>query len=500
MLNSDICHQLFHILPISDKRSFVRTCKNIHRLSDHMPKIELSFQKMINDTYFTYVGRYNPLYKYTIELLFDGYDIPDRYIVPENQILYRYPRVYEKLGSFARLETIKKILTMHPYYLDNVKDLIKGAARANNIEILKWVCEKKKWKGIWYDDYATSAAIRGKNYETLTWLVEQGGMFSRSTFRNVREKGAILDYLMKYRYVSIDCYYIARSGHMDVIEYLYFDDPAMRLDRICEGAVCGGHLDILKFGYEKGYSLGKSFVCNHVYILEWLKETGLIQPDVNICTANLECLKYLQSIGIPIDEHAFANAIRFQNIEMIKYLHESGFPICLYPDLLAARTDNGLEILKLLVEWGYTLRDEVCHEAARHGNIEILEFAVSNGCRLDERVIAYAAYQGYLHVIIWARKKGCPWNAHACRNAEKSGNLDVLKWLRGVDRDKCGLISDETDICPWDNDIYFEVITNHHINILKFAIENGQKLSDEIYNLGINSDDKRIVEYMQSKN
>lgn len=68
MLNSDVDEHIFHLFPIFNKRSFLRTCKNINQLSIDVPQIETDFQKMLNDT-----GLYISLHKYSMELLYDGY-------------------------------------------------------------------------------------------------------------------------------------------------------------------------------------------------------------------------------------------------------------------------------------------------------------------------------------------------------------------------------------------------------------------------------------------
>jgi hypothetical protein len=126
-----------------------------------MPKIELTFQKMINDTRFlcktNFSGFYFPLFKFTIELLFDGYDIPDKYIIPENRVL-RYPKIFKYLTNK------KTILKLNPVVVDY---LFKGAI--NNMQLLKW-CVRH------FDipENAAAAAVKYNNFVALKFLVKKG--------------------------------------------------------------------------------------------------------------------------------------------------------------------------------------------------------------------------------------------------------------------------------------------------------------------------------------
>ena len=73
----DILQLIFNICPITDKRNLIKTCKTCHKLSILMPNIEKDFQKMINSTKYLdeikFTSFDNSLYKYTIELVYDGY-------------------------------------------------------------------------------------------------------------------------------------------------------------------------------------------------------------------------------------------------------------------------------------------------------------------------------------------------------------------------------------------------------------------------------------------
>lgn len=56
-----------------------------------MPAAERKFRKIINQTNYLHVylehNFYHPLCRYTIELIHDGCDIPDKYITTDNVVL-----------------------------------------------------------------------------------------------------------------------------------------------------------------------------------------------------------------------------------------------------------------------------------------------------------------------------------------------------------------------------------------------------------------------------
>jgi len=108
-----------------------------------MTKIESEFQDMINGTKIfcknSISGFYFPLYKFTIELLFDGYVIPDKYIVLENRILHQYDKIYEQLAERGYMALIEKMLPLCDNMIFNHKEAVANwAVKAGNFDILNW--------------------------------------------------------------------------------------------------------------------------------------------------------------------------------------------------------------------------------------------------------------------------------------------------------------------------------------------------------------------------
>ena len=107
-ISNDIVLVIFSNLPITDKRNLTRTCKRSHKpirpptachqrisQNDSRNRIYLPLQNNILDS----------LCKFTIELLFDGYAhlIPKRYIIKQNDMLYKYEKFILTVRDEVRL-------------------------------------------------------------------------------------------------------------------------------------------------------------------------------------------------------------------------------------------------------------------------------------------------------------------------------------------------------------------------------------------------------------
>jgi hypothetical protein len=503
-INNDTYQYLFTLLPISDKRSFHRTCIITYALSKFLPQIESTFQKMINDTRFMgkiyFSGFYFPLIKFTVELLFDGHVIPDKYIIPENYV-FKYPKIFFHLAKQNNRTLIEQL---NPFEI-SLDYLFKGAIY--NMKLLKW-CVKK------YDipESATASATKYNNFVALKFLIEKNPKVSEHTTTYAAKNGniLILKYLIDNGYPTEHvCYEAAYNGHFDIVKFCY--SIGICDDNITLGAANGGHLDILKFGYEHGYKLNKICRGLHIHILEWLILN--IYFDYNIDVTNflaqngkLDCLQFLHSRDYNIlHEEVFTSAVLSRNIDMIKWLYDIGCPfdkkiinktVTKFFNEFASSTPT---VYQLLLSWGCEIDPRTCKKAARFGDIEILKIFYAYGCPPDDEIINKAALNGHLHVIVWALGHGCNWSTTTCENAAFGGHLKLLKWLRGVDRHDCDLIFDKHKICPWNSDIYIAAIFIGDLDILIFAHKHGCEFTRQCYEAAIISKNPEIIKYIEEK-
>lgn len=512
-LNSDIYQHIFDMLAISDKRSFLRTCMCTNKLSIQMKSIENEFQKTINeinylDRYYYYL--YDPLCKYTVELLFDGNTVPDRYITTKNRILHQYPKIYKRLAKKGEFELIKKMLNLdRNSYIDfNYVYVMLGAAKVGNILMLQWMFEN----GYRCESRVASYAAKGNQLETLKWITNEVDIDS-SAMTHAAKKGHIdiIEFLIVEKKCKIRkdvCYHAAANGHFNVVKYLHSVNPNA-LSGVCVGAAKSGNVNILNFAYENGYVIDDHFYCEHIQIFDWLFDKNQISANINLSkktaqSGNLECMKFLHGHNFLVaGSQVFEKATIGGNIEMIKWLHEIGCPFSesAANATLSVRSNQikSVVVLKLLIEWGCSVPQNFCAIVALDGNLEMLKYLHSLGHSLNSDVISAAATGGHLHVIIWCREQGCPWDRDACNCTVRLCHLNVLKWLRGVGRQSCGLDSTESELCPWDERVCVSAIQLNDFDILEFAIENGCSFGLKSYLSSKECSCPKIKKYVREK-
>lgn len=496
-LDTDIHNLIFSFLPITDKRSFLRTSTATNNLSNRMPQIESAFQKMINDTRFFcndyYSNLHFPLYKYTTELLYDKRDIPDKYIVVENTILHRFPKLYKTLATRGEMGLVSKMLNLKRNVNENIKFVMRGAAKSGNTQFFELLHTPERR----FDGRTVVAAAKAGQFETLKWLIEHDAAMDTDAVYTAIIGGhiQILKYLIttkKFLFYNAG-YFAGLHGRLKIIKYMYSIDPES-ISSVISGAAKGGYLNIVEYALKHGNAIPtENFCCGHIHIWMWLIENQKYICDLdtiaNIAsTGSLECLQYVHSKGYDVrNTKVLEKAVSSRNVEMIKWLHGIGVEItksavdaALKRSNIKDNTGGSLEIVKLFVGWSYNLSKHNCELAALYGDLEMLQYQYSKGCKLKQ-ALEYAAAGGHLHVIVWCRKQDCKWNASVCKEAAASNHLEVLKWLRGLDRNKWNFESDDTEICTWDDRVYFDADVRGHDDVVKFALENGCVCDGDIY-------------------
>ena len=73
----------------------------------------------------------------------------------------------------------------------------------------------------------------------------------------------------------------------------------------------------------------------------------------------------------------------------------------------------------------------MAHAAAFRGHVELVKWLCGEGgFAMDERVMRCAARSGNLEFVQWLRGEGCPWDWLTCWHAVDNGHVEVLRWAR----------------------------------------------------------------------
>jgi hypothetical protein len=260
-LPKEIILIILNYLPITGKRNLIRCNKQFNNhLWYLMEKYESEFMKIINEN--NYLGtkiykQCDGFEKYTLEIVYDGYEnlLLDRYIIPENAILYEYGKIY--FNSAAKnYQGILKILMR----CNKKKQIfmVRGAAYGGNLKLLKWCISRQwnRWQNNWKcDNWICTNAAKGGHLEVLKWAWENGCAWNRDTCAYAA-KGGYLEVLKWLREKGCDwdsdtCIYAASNGYLEVLKWAR-ENGCEWHSHVCAFAALNGHLEVLKWARENG--------------------------------------------------------------------------------------------------------------------------------------------------------------------------------------------------------------------------------------------------------
>src|ERR1044071_5446050 len=347
-LSTDIINTIFILCSITSKRLLIRTCKKFYKYTELIPKIEKEFQTMIVKKKFFHKENFtaftNPLYKFTIELIYDNYQIPEKYIIRENRIIHHYPKIYYRLGLQGNLDLLRKILGKNSEN-EYACHAMRGAAKNNHKHILKWM----KKNGYQFNKHTSTYAVKGNKFDLLKWLIKHECPYDEMCTAYSAKVGNInmLRWLLKHNCeMSYGAMYLASyKNHIDILKCLCMGkvvEDIIIVGKACiTGACAGGHINLLewfktkfKFDLNKGVDFYKAAIQKNQF----------------------ECLKWLEKNGFVIDNILCFVAVAHGNIE----------------------------ILEWLVNKGCKLDNDMCRQAAINGHLEMLKWMINRECKLQK--------------------------------------------------------------------------------------------------------------------
>ena len=196
--------------------------------------------------------------------------------------------------------------------------------------------------------------------------------------------------------------------------------------------------------------------------LRYLKETGESNPDLSTTAiaarkGSLNCLKYLISIGTPIDETTTAAAAAGGQFKCLEYLRSIDCPWD-ENTTYSACAAGSLECLKYAYENDCPMHEDACYVA---NNMDCLKYAHENGSLWSEAFIPDSIdyindeddYDKELDQVTdrikYAVEHGCPLDVDCCNAAAFAGSLELLVYLREHG-------------CPWDYSTVESVVRGIH--------------------------------------
>lgn len=288
-------------------------------------------------------------------------------------------------------------------------DVWTAAAAGNSIEVLRWLHSQPSMV-VTYVDQTCSAAVRNGHMEALRWLVEEAGC--TPSFCVLRSAS---------QYASLEC-----------VKYLLSKFPDLYRSRIYPTVALAGKLDIMKWLWETGRRLedeneGEQYNDFHLTMIKRVDFEKKVCENA-VRGGNLEMLKWLRSIPFEWGVEVVYWAIVDDQLPCLKWILETkpewGVKACAH-----AADVNDLKVLKWLKDpdehyprGPYEWDAEVCKKAATQGDLEMIKWARgykgpggpapwdSDVYQAAKEVKYYSKVDTEMNteLLRWLRDNGCP--------------------------------------------------------------------------------------------
>ncbi|RLN72246.1 hypothetical protein BBJ28_00022150 [Nothophytophthora sp. Chile5] len=329
----------------------------------------------------------------------------------------------------------------------------RRAAGDGNLQFLKLVTSRKLWtpNGGTAFEMISSAAAAG-HLEVVKWLHEDLGINSAGNGYVKAAMGGHLEVLKflhnnhlrngSKRFLLDEA---ARSGFLDVVQWLHAYSYETSTTRAMDGAAQGGHLNVVQWLHEhrsegcRSAAMHFAAANGHMDVVKWLhshRSEGCQETTLSLAAkcGNLDMVQWLhdnrhEGFSCP-DAMDIAAGLGY--LDVVKWLHENRGEGCTVRAMDEAAEFGHLEIVK----WLHENRSEGCSVeamdgAAKHGNLEMVKWLHDNrteGC--TKNAISSAAFGGHLNMVKWLcrnRSEGC--TPDAIEGALREGWLDIVVFL-----------------------------------------------------------------------
>jgi hypothetical protein len=219
------------------------------------------------------------------------------------------------------------------------------AVEGGHLEVLQWVRERGcPWEG---EELMSDIAARTGHLEILKWVCSRGYSCGKSVWCAAASNGHVnvLQYLLSlceqpYFWFEEVCGVAAYEGHLHVIQWacrqMHEGMCPLKDEILCEHAVRGGHLVVLKWLRKNGCPwdtnsplCGKAAMGGHLDVLQWLREQGFPWDNL-VCMYAVEyehpaVLKWARGAGCPWGK-LYVHNVQWSNLDTLNWLGANGCP------------------------------------------------------------------------------------------------------------------------------------------------------------------------------
>lgn len=267
----------------------------------------------------------------------------------------------------------------------------------------------------------------------------------------------------------------ALYGYLDIISY-YVNDYSNQWDKdIDYQASIGGHMNIIKYIHE--------YRPNNNLCISTVAQEG-----------HMEALEYLYDNGYDYNlfPYIYGDVAANGHLDILKFLHNKGLRIdntdnvCGDNKILdKACMNKQLECVKFLISIGFKSGDETLKCAIKSGCLKTVEYIYdTNRTFIKGEYLCEAAYGGHLDILRYFYNLDLPseyWSGDVIANACIKGHLDTIKFLDSVN-------------CTKDAKCLSEAALNSHYECVKYMLENHYQYdAEDLYTSTVSGEDESIT-------
>lgn len=296
-----------------------------------------------------------------------------------------------------------------------------------DIDVLKYLEEL----GVVWNTNLLFAAVYSGSYECVHYLINKHCPLSINATLVATQNTKILKLLCESG-CTVHPQAIITAVEADNVEsMMYLMDLGAKVTHVVLGC-CGNAVKCMSKLESLGYSFSEKTVLqaaryNNLACLKKLKIDSSV--DIISHVTDLECARYLKSIGCRVTKSALIHAVLAKKNRLFKFLYaENPIQSAILP-YQACKTGRA-RILSLLIRSGCPINMGSCLRAAAiAGHLDCMRILVAHNAPML-KIVDYVVYKnGDIRCIRFLVKNGYKYSLRALRVAHKRQRMDILQCL-----------------------------------------------------------------------